>query len=127
MKEHERTHTGEKPFRCSKYDKIFKITGHLKEHERTHTGEEPFNCTKCDKSFSTYSLITNKRYCTSIYTNTLIDKPFMCTKCDKSCSTSSYLKIHERIHSGKKPFVDDRHADVVLATLLSLRDTWVAL
>ena len=39
---------------CSKYDKILSITGHLKEHERTHTGEKPFRCTSCDKSFSKY-------------------------------------------------------------------------
>ena len=76
MKEHEKTHTGEKPFKCtncdnsfstysprdqshieekpfkcSKYDKIFPITVHLKEHKRTHTGEKPFKSTKGDKTF----------------------------------------------------------------------------
>ena len=50
LKEHERTLTEEKPFECSKYDKIFTITGHLKEHKRTHM-EKPFKSTKGDKTF----------------------------------------------------------------------------
>ena len=52
LKEHERTHKREKPFKCSKCDKNFSIAGHLKKHERTHTGEKPFECTTCFKSFS---------------------------------------------------------------------------
>ena len=44
-----------------KSNKSFSIAGRLKEYERTHMGEKPFKCIKCDKSFSTSSyLITHE-------------------------------------------------------------------
>ena len=42
LKAHERTHTGEKTFRCEKCYRSFKQSANLKTHERTHTGEKPF-------------------------------------------------------------------------------------
>ncbi|KAH7973530.1 hypothetical protein HPB49_002121 [Dermacentor silvarum] len=50
--QHERVHTGERPFRCHLCNRGFVHRSHVVRHIRTHTGERPFQCPLCPATFA---------------------------------------------------------------------------
>jgi uncharacterized Zn-finger protein len=55
-----RTHTGEKPYRCTYCDAAFAQGNDLKAHVRRHTGER-FQCELCTESFLMGYLLTQHK------------------------------------------------------------------
>jgi uncharacterized Zn-finger protein len=72
---HQRTHSGEKPYKCTQCSFACSESGHLVVHQRTHSNKKPYKCTQCSFACKrSGDLVTHHRTHSG-------EKPYKCNQC----------------------------------------------
>lgn len=86
------------PNKCPICNRLLSCRSALRQHYRTHTGERPFRCRLCMRSFTTKGNL--KTHIAVHKINPLLNAVHSCKICSKKYSTSYALQQHTNIHTG---------------------------
>lgn len=86
------------PNKCPICNRLLSCRSALRQHYRTHTGERPFRCRLCARSFTTKGNL--KTHIGVHKINPLLNPVHSCTLCHKKYSTAHALQQHTNTHTG---------------------------
>ncbi|ELT87081.1 hypothetical protein CAPTEDRAFT_173460 [Capitella teleta] len=92
LRQHHRSHSGEKPFQCPECRKSFVSNSVMKNHMRTHLGTKSFSCYECGAFFTTNGSLKRHR---NIHSS---EKFFKCPTCNENFRTAINCKRHMKMH-----------------------------
>ncbi|XP_076458436.1 uncharacterized protein LOC143292132 [Babylonia areolata] len=99
LNKHLIVHSDERNFKCGVCHKLFKRIAHVREHLKIHSGERPFPCSVCDKSFKTNNAL-------KVHVRTHSDCfPYECRMCHRHFREKGSMQRHMRTHTGERPYI----------------------
>eukprot|EP00116_Pleurobrachia_bachei_P004119 sb/3464381/ len=96
LNRHSTAHSKDKPFECDECGKGFKWKRSLSYHKLTHS-DMPFRVRKCGLKMPRENLEDHVKIAHPEYEH-------KCSRCPKTFKFNAALIVHERVHSGDKPF-----------------------
>ncbi|XP_076036373.1 uncharacterized protein LOC143022167 isoform X1 [Oratosquilla oratoria] len=111
VKQHQKTHSGEKPYKCDMCNSRFTRKGDVKRHKRlVHKNQKPYKCRKCQKEFSDKK---NLKYHLQNHDKAIY---YSCETCFFKFGKREYYENHIRyIHplpDGQMPTFPDAEEDI---------------
>ncbi|XP_070833868.1 zinc finger protein 627-like isoform X1 [Chaetodon trifascialis] len=106
---HKLVHQEVRPHRCSTCGKGFTQAANLRSHQVIHTGERQL-CSICGKSYRCLRNHVISKHSHELPADELParDTIITCEVCGKKFPNPSQFKVHQRSHTGEKPF----HCDI---------------